>query len=358
LRALPLFFALDQFKASQERDARGKDYTMAPLAGALPSPDRAVGELTAAMEAWDEERAERAVAVLARTRGAAEVFELLWRYGVRDYRNIGHKAIFLSNACRTLHTIGWQHGETVLRSLVLGLLDFGKETKVNGFALEDQTYSHNARRPGQAWTTGPAEVGDTMAVLAAIRDNTPVKACDEVAARMAKGLTPASVWDAVHLAAAELTMRTAGGGIITGIHSVSAANAMHYAWQTAADGRTRLLILQQAVGWMGQFRIWAEMGKGIRSMHVDDVPHSEKSFVEIFERAKTVDGRRQYVAETLRHVIPKANEVHYYKFPAALIEDIPLVSPRWQPHLAATISYYTKGPTDVETAPMKRALEG
>src|SRR6185436_7728145 len=147
------------------------------LAGALPSPDRAAGELTAAMDAWDEERAERAVAVLARTRGAAEVFELLWRYGVRDYRNIGHKAIFLSNACRTLHTIGWQHGETVLRSLVLGLLDFGKETKVNGFALEDQTYGANSRRPGQAWTTGPAEVGDTMAVLAAIRDNTPVKAC-------------------------------------------------------------------------------------------------------------------------------------------------------------------------------------
>jgi len=358
LRALPLFFALDQFKASQERDAKGKDYSMTVLAGALPSPDRAAGELTAAMEAWDEERAERAVAVLARTRGAAEVFELLWRYGVRDYRNIGHKAIFLSNACRTLQTIGWQHAETVLRSLVLGLLDFGKETKVNGFALEDQTYGVNARRPVHSWTDGPAEVDGTMAVLTAIRDNPPVKACDEVAARMAKGLTPASVWDAVHLASAELTMRTAGGGIITGIHSVSAVNAMHYAWQAAAEARTRLLILQQAVGWMGQFRVWAEMGKGIRSMHIDDVPQSEKTFIEVFERARTVNGRRQYVAETLRHVIPKANEVHYYKFPAALMEDIPLVSPQWQPHLAAAMSYYTKGPADAETAPMKRALQG
>ncbi len=342
LRALPFFYALDLFKVSQERDARQNDYVMAPLTGMLPSADRAGAELIAAMEAWDQDRAERAAAVLARSRGANEVFELLWRYGVRDYRNIGHKAIFVANACRTLQTIGWQHAETVLRSLVLGLLHFAKETKVNGYALEDQTYSANARRVTEAWSSGPADPKSTRAMLAAIRETPPAEACIR-----AKGVPAASIWDAVHLAAAELTLRTAGGSIITGIHAVSAANAMHFSWQAAAAPATRQLILLQAIGWMGQFRTWAETQKGTQTLDITSVPESEN--------VRTIDGRRRFIAERLRHIIPKANEVHYYKFPAALIEDIPLVSAEWRPRLTAAMSCYTKGPADAETEAMQRA---
>src|SRR5882762_5509895 len=60
-RLLPLFYALDDFKAAQERDAKAAtgDYTMRTMRGPLPSPDRAAAELTAAMESWDIERAER-----------------------------------------------------------------------------------------------------------------------------------------------------------------------------------------------------------------------------------------------------------------------------------------------------------
>ncbi|MBI2688300.1 MAG: hypothetical protein HYX27_18515 [Acidobacteria bacterium] len=347
LRALPFFYALDLFKISQERDARQNDYVMAPLTGRLPSPDRAAAELTAAMEAWDQDRAERAAAVLARTRGANEVFELLWRYGVRDYRNIGHKAIFVANSYRTLQTIGWQHGETVMRSLVLGILDFAKDTKVNGYALDDQTYGANSRRPAVAWSSEAPDNGATHAALSAIRSAPPVEACDTITGMLVKGTPAASIWDAVHLAAAELTMRTAGGGIITGIHSVSAANAMHFAWQTAADPKTRQLTLLQAAGWMGQFRTWAETQKGIRALDItkDEVPPEIQS----------AEGRMQHVAGHLRHIIPKANEVHFYKFPAALIEDIPLVSREWRPHLAAAMNCYTKGPKDAETDAMQRA---
>lgn len=346
VRGLPFFYALDLFKTSQERDARQSDYVMGPLTGAMPPADRAGGELTAAMEAWDQDRAERAVAVLARSRGANEVFELLWRYGVRDYRNIGHKAIFLANACRTLQTIGWQHAETVLRSLVLALLDFGKETKINGFALEDQTYGVNARRAPEVWSNGPADPKATRAMLAAIREALPAEACNR-----SKGLPASSIWDAVHLAAAELTMRTAGGSIITGVHAVSAANAMHYSWQAAAAPATRQLILLQAIGWMGQFRSWAETQKGTKALDITGLPESDS----VFSQARTTEGRRRYIAEQLRHVIPKVNEVHYYKFPAALIEDIPLVSAEWRPHLTAAMSCYTKGPADQETEAMRRA---
>ncbi|MGH8245125.1 MAG: hypothetical protein ACREUU_01690, partial [Gammaproteobacteria bacterium] len=53
----------------------------------------------------------------------------------------------------------------------------------------------------------------------------------------------------------------------------------------------------------------------------------------------------------------KANEVHYYKYLAALIEDIPLMSSEWQPHLLAAMVYYVKGSGDPEPAPMKRARQ-
>src|SRR5262245_30844374 len=56
-RLLPLFYALDNFKASQERDAAqpSGDYTMRTIT-ALPASHRARNEFTAAMEAWDPER--------------------------------------------------------------------------------------------------------------------------------------------------------------------------------------------------------------------------------------------------------------------------------------------------------------
>ena len=74
------------------------------------------------MESWDIERAQRAAISLARSRNTAEVFASLWQYGARDYRNIGHKAIFVANAERTLRVVGWQHAEPVLRSLTYALL--------------------------------------------------------------------------------------------------------------------------------------------------------------------------------------------------------------------------------------------
>ena len=74
-------------------------------------------------------------------RSADEVFELFARYGCRDFRDIGHKAIYVANAFRTLRRIGWQHAEPVLRSLAYALLE------------------HEGDEPGQARTanrTGPA----------------------------------------------------------------------------------------------------------------------------------------------------------------------------------------------------------
>lgn len=375
-RMLPLFFALDEFKKAQARDAGSAtgDYTMRAMTGPLPAPEKASAEFHAAMDAWDQERAERAVVSLARHRSVPEVFEILWRYGVRDYRNIGHKAIYTANASRTLQTIGEQHAEPVFRSLVLGILDFGKERKVNGYAFEDQCYLGNVKRSKETFTRLPngwmeqRSSRDTVrSILRAIRGSAPDDVCAAVAARLVKGDAAAgSVWDAVHLASAELRMRVSSGPIAS-IHAVTSANGLRHSYLAAGDPATRYLILLQAVGWMAQFRTLIEAAKPEpRKLDITELQPAPKSdqdanldsaAAQAMHAAGEPSGRRAFQAEVLRHTIAKANEVHYYKYQAALLEDIPLVSTEWQPHLVGATVYYAKGRGDAEPEPMKQARE-
>ena len=96
---------------------------MAPVDEAkVPPARKAKAAFAEAMDHWDEAKADVAAAGLARTATPAEAFELFARYGCRDFRDIGHKAIYVANAFRTLRVIGWQHAEPVLRSLAYALL--------------------------------------------------------------------------------------------------------------------------------------------------------------------------------------------------------------------------------------------
>ena len=392
-RMLPLFYAADAFKASQQRDAAaaGGDFTLRALAGALPAPERAREEFIAAMEAWEPERAERAAVSLARHAGVPEVFELLWRYGARDYRNIGHKAIYVANAHRTLQAIGAEHAEPVLRSVVLALLDFGREQQVNGYALEDQCYSSNLKRAKETfgrlksgWSTERPDAEATRAVLDAIRGGSPEEACRQVSGQLVSGSAQAgAVWDAVHLAAAELRMRARASGLVA-VHAVTSANALRHAYRSSGDAATRLLLLLQAVGWMGQFKTYAVAREpDLRPFHIAEMepaaapPQSEAAPSEqvlaealgeipgkadaaaakAFGLARNAETRQAFLAAAKRLVLHKADEAHYYKYAAALVEDIPLVSPQWQPHLTATLVYYLKGSKDPEPAAIQRAKE-
>jgi hypothetical protein len=127
-RWLPIFWALDYFKSAQATDVEEGNWTMGPVdESAVPPSHQAKEVFIRAMETWDESAADAAVASLARTASANELFELFVRFGCRDFRSIGHKAIFVSNAFRTLHCIGWRFAEPVLRSLAYALLNHTDE---------------------------------------------------------------------------------------------------------------------------------------------------------------------------------------------------------------------------------------
>ncbi len=381
-RLLPLFFAFDDFKKSQERDSKATtgDYTMGPLAGPLPFPEKAAADFQAAMEAWDQPRAERAIAVLARTRSLPAIFEILWPYAARDYRNIGHKPIYAANALRTLQTIGEEHAEPVLRSLTLSLLDFGKDRKVDGYVFEDQCFLPNQRRvaethgqlPAAVWE--PRSTRDTVRALVKLLREAPVSdGCADVAARLAKSqATAADVWAAVHLSAAEVRMRAPQSRVIQGIHALTSANGLHHAFNAAADLRTRHLLLLQAAGWMLQFRGQLEAAKDPpRAFSLIDLEAATAAADPLALVPKDLDAAAAAVLTTATDrtarlalqreltalTVAKANEVHYLKYQVAVRENLALAAPEWQPQLLATAVWYTKSREDAESAVVRAARE-
>src|SRR5205085_11240075 len=111
----------------------------------------------AGMDGWGEEAADAAAAGLARHVPANEAFDLFARYGARDFRDIGHKAIYVANAFRTLGTIGHQHAEPVYRSLAYALLQHEGDNPAKGDRAPDHPGRRNAelaRKLKADWAAG------------------------------------------------------------------------------------------------------------------------------------------------------------------------------------------------------------
>lgn len=380
---LPLLWAVDQFKDSQQQDVEQGDFQLlTPKRVAEPSSARE--EFRQAMDSWDEARADAAIVGLYRSCGAHDVMEELWRYGSRDYRNIGHKAIFVANSWRTLQLIGWELGENVLRSLVLGLLHFGKDQSVNGFAFADQTYLHNlelvrqmmSKLPADCWTA-PANRDESIALLHGLREASPADACTELMTRLLPGhLNCQSAWDALHLMAGELMMRKPG---IYGIHTVTSINALHYACRSAFAPETRLLMLLQACGWMTQFRTFMQSstgdmldtsitdlrlhqlldeGQGATSadalfdLSPDDLPSAAKHAHRL---AANSDQVQRFLDLSRGLLVRKGDDAHDYKYFAAISEDLDLVSPNWRGEMLAAATYYLPRNGTADSAAATRA---
>lgn len=382
-RLMPLFWALDNFKISQEQDANQGDFQLQPVMGKLPSTTLAWQEFRAAMDDWDAPRADRAIVALVRNASAHEIISGLWEYGARDYRNIGHKAIFVTNTWRTLQTIGWHHAEPALRSLVLGLLDYGQEEKVNGFAFEDQTYRSNLRlaktlsaqmfsdRTGNATDAGP-----TQGLLTLLRDSdNAVGVCQHLANELqSERCTPQQAWDAIHLAAGELMMRQPG---IFGIHTVTSSSALRYAYDTASEREMQGFLLLQAAGWMCQFRqFMAGQKAGLNNTAIDQIQATEiddtgpESCQQIFAQIGQDPSlaATQAMSYATRHplardfkrlgrnlIFRKATDAHDYKYAVSIFEDYQRVSPVWRPQILATATYHLRGSSLPDSPLMDRA---
>jgi hypothetical protein len=172
-RWLPIFWAVDQFKSSQAADIREGDWTLAPVEESkVPPSHKARAALIEALDNWDEPAADVAIVGMARTAGANEIFDVLARYGARDFREIGHKEIYVANSFRTLEAIGWQHAEPVLRSLVYAILDRdgARDNPAKSDFSADRPYRKNTAAVAQVtsgWLDGEVNSDATAEMLEA-----------------------------------------------------------------------------------------------------------------------------------------------------------------------------------------------
>jgi hypothetical protein len=369
-RLIPFFWALDNFKASQAQDVKEGDWTLAPVKeSSVPTASQSHQRFREAMDRWDDEAADAAVAGLCRNCGASEVMETIWPYAIRDWQNIGHKAIFAAQSWRTLELIGWEHAEPVLRSLVFGLLNGGPGDSA-------VPYNHNrefATQIRKDWSNGQADPMVTTSLLQALRQTTPKEAAAAVVVHLNQGVAASSLWDAILLAASELLMRQQA---IVPLHATTATNSLYYLFRQSGEDSTRLLALLQAASWIALFRD----GTRARGSFPDKPNIDEFQPADVVpNRIETVfaglqQDRHQAAAQALafsraggssktffdaaRHLIfTKGTDAHDFKFAASAFEDIHNASPAIRPQLLAASIYYLRGSHENDSPLLQRTRE-
>jgi hypothetical protein len=369
-RWLPLFWALDNFKNSQATNARqNAGWMMAPVDEAqVPPAHQARARLIEAMDRWDEEGTDRAIVGLVRSTGASEVIELFWRYGARDFRDIGHKAIYAANSWRTLQSIGWRHAEPVMRSLAFALLQHEGASPATRDAEADRPWRQNldrARRIRNNWQRGTVAEAATADVLASLRTANHGDACEHIVTMLNNGTDPSSIWDGLFLGAGELIMRQPG---IVGIHCVTSVNALHYGYETSSNDETRRMLLLQAAAFLTMFRenMRGRPG-GLAAARLDTLEPLateaggagaiEEIFADIGRDRMTaarktlhvlqndVAAAQPLIAAGRRLIFTKGRDSHDYKFSSAAMEDFYHTTPAWRRRYLATSMFNLRGST-------------
>lgn len=362
-RWLPIFWALDYFKDSQAQDVRQGDWTMAPVdEAAVPDGAKAKDLFVEAMNEWDEAKADAAAAGLARSGKPDEVYELFSRFGCRDFRDIGHKAIYVANSWRTLDAIGWQYAEAVLRSLAYALLEHGEGNPAKGDLDADRPGRQNLERAKairDGWQEGKADEAATGELLATLRNASADDACQQVVEMLNRGVAPQSIWDALLVGSGELLARQPG---IVSLHAVTSSNALYYAYRANRDDSLRRLLLLQNAAFVPLFR-GAMQGRGkladvdLRTLSPAPLAGGD-ALAEIF--AEVDSDRATAARKTLAFlanqgdakafidaarllVFFKGSNAHDYKFSSALLEDYAHLSPGWRDRYLASGIFNLRG---------------
>lgn len=162
---------------------------------------------------------------------------------------------------------------------------------------------------------------------------------------------------------------------IVALHAVTTTNALHRAYQTSGDDRTRRLLLLQNAAFLPMFRA-AMQGRGhLRELPIDRleaIPLAgdvSKAVAEVF--AEIGRDRQVAVGKTLaylqakgsaedvmgtarRLILLKGKDPHDYKFSVAALEDYYHVSPKWRDRFLAASTLQLRGSGEEDNALVQR----
>lgn len=383
-RWLPILWAIDNFKSSQAQDERENNWTMSAVdEDHVPSAAKAESQFVSAMDNWDEAAADTAAAGLARTAGATRIFDQFIRYGIRDFRSIGHKAIFVANAWRTLQTIGWRHSEPILRSLAYAMLNYeGSGSPASRDELADRPGRENEKRATEirdSWLDGKLDDTATLEMLETLRTGTYQDTSSLVVQQLNRGISPQSIWDGMFAAASEMLMRQPG---IVSLHTLTTTNAMRFAFDTCGDEKTRKLILLQNAAFLPLFRSEMTNRGKVGQQRIDQLTPAEPtsnstastadSIAAIFESiGKDASSASSQTLGYLQSggditsfmdaarllIFQKGTDSHDYKFSAAVLEDFYHVSPNWRNRCLAASVYKLRSSRDADNKLTQNAAQ-
>jgi len=365
---LPIIWAVDYFKDSQAQEQASSGWHMSKRASAPgANPEAARRSLVAALDRWDREAADAAIVDYARSAHPADIFPLLFSYGARDLREIGHKAITVSNA-HSLMTLfgGSAASEPILRSTVAALVNSeGEPDPASHDLAPDRPWRRNRERLHQiprSWKEGHDDPGARGELRSALYSVSVEQSGSIVIEMLRQGLSAEAIWQVLFDTAAEFLMHQPG---IVPLHAQTTANALHYAYRVCDSEQTQQLLLLQCAAFTAMFRgMTHAMEKDINLRKLEPLPPERKDvdpLDEIFSdlsRGRRMDAARKslgylrtggdannLIATARRHLVYGAEEAHDYKFAEAVFDTYAqFPDPTWGASFLSAGMAYFKAP--------------
>ena len=365
---LPVIWAVDYFKDTQAQERASSGWHMSTRAAAPGTNSEAARRsLVTALDKWDHEAADAAVVDYARSAHPADIFPLLFSYGARDLREIGHKAITVSNA-HSLMTLfgGSAASEPILRSTVAALVNSeGEPDPASHDLAPDRPWRRNRERLHQiprSWKEGHDDPGARGELRSALYSVSVEQSGSIVIEMLRQGLSAEAIWQVLFDTAAEFLMHQPG---IVPLHAQTTANALHYAYRVCDSEQTQQLLLLQCAAFTAMFRgMTHAMEKDINLRKLEPLPPERKDvdpLDEIFSdlsRGRRMDAARKslsylrtggdannLIATARRHLVYGAEEAHDYKFAEAVFDTYAqFPDPTWGASFLSAGMAYFKAP--------------
>jgi hypothetical protein len=289
-------------------------------------------------------------------RGAA-AWSAVVEHGAQT-NNRWHTAIEVAHGRRLLETTGWRGAEWVFRGIAhMACAMAAGEKGLPTAPSYERNLTLVESLTGEL-PAGPSDSGATVELFTELRSADHVAAADTIVAMLRDGVSPNSLWDALALAAAELTLRRLGSAAI---HAVTSNNALHFSYGMLADDRLKRLMLLRAASYLTLSRdegIAANGDSPGTAWHIGTLTPAGaggETPADIFAIAEDdptdavrvalgyLDAggdREAFLRSQAEMTLARALDAHRVKFPVALIEEAELAAPPWQ-HvlLACTMSY-------------------
>jgi len=380
-RWLPVIWATDYFKSAQAQERGGSGWRLPARENVQSGQSYAPAAhqaLITALDHWDRDAADVAIVEYASVASTDAVFGLLFRYGMRDLREIGHKAIAVSNAHRLMELLGDTERLAMLRSTVAALQNFEGGPHPNGHDLAaDRPWRENVHRLHaipQSWKLGHADRSAQKQLREALYAASPPQAGAAVVMALRQGLSPEAVWRVHFSMAAELMMQQPN---ILSVHAQTTANALHYIYRSCREPQTEQLALLQCAAYLAMFR--EITGGSAARFELDSLPpqpltpdaaaidalYADVSAGRRLQAASKALGYLQgggdptaLIASARHHVVYYAGEPHDYKFPEAVLDNYAqLQDGEWrQRFLSANVAHFA-APQSQPSAIVRETLE-